>query len=371
MAESVFSSPQTRSPSGSYRSEKGLSLLTTKFVSLMQEAKDGVLDLKVAADSLAEWQKRRIYDITNVLEGIGLIEKKTKNSIQWKGVNTRCNTKEITDRVQFLKAQIEELEMKEKELDTQRTLLQQNTKRILDDPMINRFAYVTHDDICNAFGGDTLLAVIAPSGTQLDVPVPEPGQNGQKKYQVNLKSQTAPIQVMLLNKPSSSSKPVVLSVPPPDDLCVVPSPPTTPASLEKCHSFIPEHAVPLQEQYMTSAVDLQIDCTVRSGPCLTMPVSLTATGSETESNDDIQQINADDLQTLLPLDVGSMLNMSTVDQSKEETEESTVGDVLQEIMSTEVLPLLQLSPNPELGYSFNLNDNEGLVDLFDVRILNY
>nr|XP_015210287.1 PREDICTED: transcription factor E2F5 isoform X4 [Lepisosteus oculatus] len=261
--------------------------------------------------------------------------------------------------------------MKEKELDTQRTLLQQNTKRILDDPMINRFAYVTHDDICNAFGGDTLLAVIAPSGTQLDVPVPEPGQNGQKKYQVNLKSQTAPIQVMLLNKPSSSSKPVVLSVPPPDDLCVVPSPPTTPASLEKCHSFIPEHAVPLQEQYMTSAVDLQIDCTVRSGPCLTMPVSLTATGSETESNDDIQQINADDLQTLLPLDVGSMLNMSTVDQSKEETEESTVGDVLQEIMSTEVLPLLQLSPNPELGYSFNLNDNEGLVDLFDVRILNY
>ncbi|XP_069047036.1 transcription factor E2F5 isoform X2 [Lepisosteus oculatus] len=153
MAESVFSSPQTRSPSGSYRSEKGLSLLTTKFVSLMQEAKDGVLDLKVAADSLAEWQKRRIYDITNVLEGIGLIEKKTKNSIQWKGVNTRCNTKEITDRVQFLKAQIEELEMKEKELDTQRTLLQQNTKRILDDPMINRFAYVTHDDICNAFGG--------------------------------------------------------------------------------------------------------------------------------------------------------------------------------------------------------------------------
>lgn len=37
-----------------------------------------------AADSLAVKQKRRIYDITNVLEGIGLIEKKTKNTIQWK-----------------------------------------------------------------------------------------------------------------------------------------------------------------------------------------------------------------------------------------------------------------------------------------------
>jgi len=31
-------------------------------------------------------QKRRIYDITNVLEGIGLIEKKSKNNIQWKGM---------------------------------------------------------------------------------------------------------------------------------------------------------------------------------------------------------------------------------------------------------------------------------------------
>uniref|UniRef100_A0A4W3IX17 E2F transcription factor 4 n=1 Tax=Callorhinchus milii TaxID=7868 RepID=A0A4W3IX17_CALMI len=64
MAESL---PQTPS-----RHEKSLGLLTTKFVSLLQEAKDGVLDLKVAADTLAVRQKRRIYDITNVLEGIGL-----------------------------------------------------------------------------------------------------------------------------------------------------------------------------------------------------------------------------------------------------------------------------------------------------------
>lgn len=30
-------------------------------------------------------QKRRIYDITNVLEGIGLIEKSIKNQITWTG----------------------------------------------------------------------------------------------------------------------------------------------------------------------------------------------------------------------------------------------------------------------------------------------
>lgn len=33
---------------------------------------------------MAVKQKRRIYDITNVLEGVGLIEKKNKNIIQWR-----------------------------------------------------------------------------------------------------------------------------------------------------------------------------------------------------------------------------------------------------------------------------------------------
>jgi len=83
--------------------------LTKKFINLIKHAEDGILDLNKAADTLEvtlvqfpsifiycckillfegflsfQVQKRRIYDITNVLEGIGLIEKKLKNRIQWK-----------------------------------------------------------------------------------------------------------------------------------------------------------------------------------------------------------------------------------------------------------------------------------------------
>jgi hypothetical protein len=36
------------------------------------------------ACAVLQVQKRRIYDITNVLEGVGLIEKKSKNNIIWK-----------------------------------------------------------------------------------------------------------------------------------------------------------------------------------------------------------------------------------------------------------------------------------------------
>jgi hypothetical protein len=64
------------------RYDSSLSILTQKFVDLIHKEVDGILDLNTAAEQL-NVQKRRIYDITNVLEGVGLIEKKAKNLIQW------------------------------------------------------------------------------------------------------------------------------------------------------------------------------------------------------------------------------------------------------------------------------------------------
>ena len=67
----------------SKRTDTSLGLLTQRFVGLLRSAEDGVVDLNRAAASL-NVQKRRIYDITNVLEGINLIEKKSKNNVQWR-----------------------------------------------------------------------------------------------------------------------------------------------------------------------------------------------------------------------------------------------------------------------------------------------
>lgn len=52
----------------------------------------GNLDLNDAVTTL-EVKKRRIYDITNVLEGIGLIKKVSKNSVSWitDTTKTKCN----------------------------------------------------------------------------------------------------------------------------------------------------------------------------------------------------------------------------------------------------------------------------------------
>ena len=58
--------------------------LTKRFIDLLKSSPTKEVDLNEASKTL-EVQKRRIYDITNVLEGIGLIEKTIKNKIRWKG----------------------------------------------------------------------------------------------------------------------------------------------------------------------------------------------------------------------------------------------------------------------------------------------
>lgn len=91
------------------RYDTSLSLLTKKFSQLLQSSPNGVVDLNKASADL-QVQKRRIYDITNVLEGIGLLQKKSKNNIQWKGG---------TDNTQFLtmKRRLKALDDRENQLE--------------------------------------------------------------------------------------------------------------------------------------------------------------------------------------------------------------------------------------------------------------
>lgn len=56
------------------RYDTSLGLLTKKFVDLLEATSDGIIDLNVASVQL-NVQKRRIYDVVNVLEGIGILEK--------------------------------------------------------------------------------------------------------------------------------------------------------------------------------------------------------------------------------------------------------------------------------------------------------
>jgi hypothetical protein len=71
------------------RFDNSLGILTKKFMAVVAESTTGVVDLNVASERLGV-KKRRVYDITNVLEGIELLEKQSKNRIVWMYVRRLC-----------------------------------------------------------------------------------------------------------------------------------------------------------------------------------------------------------------------------------------------------------------------------------------
>lgn len=342
------------------RHEKSLGLLTMKFVSLLQEAEDGVLDLKVAANCLAVKQKRRIYDITNVLEGVGLIEKKNKNIIQWRGRNCQNQSAEAVEQAKRLRSHIAVLDSQERELDRQKDLIEDSIQLLSKDPCNSHYKFVTHEDICNAFSGDTLLAVMAPAGTQLEVPLPEMSQSGQKRYQVNLRSQSAPIQVMLINRDSDGSSPVGFSVPPTEELCSMPSPPDTPT----CQQRYPFSSSQTSSFYCSQdslCSDHQVALTDHE-EALTLSSSPLDLHMECHS-DSVVSLSHDHLDLMGPefqpvMDMSNLLKLSGAGDHLRD-DRAAAADLIEEFMSAD-----------GMDYSFNLDDHEGVCDLFDVQILN-
>ncbi|XP_067652100.1 transcription factor E2F5-like [Haliotis asinina] len=350
------------------RHEKSLGLLTTKFVSLLQEAKDGVLDLKVAADQLAVRQKRRIYDITNVLEGIGLIEKKSKNSIQWKGAGPGCNTREISDRLVTLQNDIDDLDRQERELDQHKLWVQQSIKNVTDEVTNTRLAFVTHEDTCKCFKGDTLLAIQAPSGTQLEVPIPEIGPGYKKNYQIHLKSHAGPINVLLVNKDADSTSPVVVQVPPPkDESAENPSnqnvDPTTQGRTGQ------------RSQGKRSPVKSPLKQTQQASLETTAPITRMATRSSPRKNSQelIPQASTSTSVSSFPTTPSGFDSLPSdilFDPSRSDIDID--GAFIDDFIDSNALtPLLRLSPPPsDRDYYFNLDDTEGACDLFDVPLLS-
>jgi len=206
MAEAVVDDKRESSASAmpkqkTCRYDSSLGLLTKKFVSLIQNAPEGILDLNQAATSL-NVQKRRIYDITNVLEGIGLIEKKSKNNIQWKGMGPNSGTN-IEQTLDKLKEDIRISIAHEQWLDDAIEQMQSSLRELAEDSENADYAFVTHEDIRNiaSFNADTVIAIKAPSGTTLEVPDPDEGMEyPQRRYQIYLKSQSGPVEVFLVSQ---------------------------------------------------------------------------------------------------------------------------------------------------------------------------
>ncbi|KAI8350154.1 E2F/DP family winged-helix DNA-binding domain-containing protein [Blakeslea trispora] len=172
----------------SCRYDSSLGLLTKKFIALLRSSTQGDLDLNSAALQL-KVQKRRIYDITNVLEGIHLIEKNSKNHVRWIGSHNTSNlsstgtttpitaatattTNDLEQRLELLKSYNQTLENEQKQLHLFKQQVDQEIESMIKSN--SPYCYLTLDDIAKfevimAAQQEALVVVNAPYDTDIEV----------------------------------------------------------------------------------------------------------------------------------------------------------------------------------------------------------
>ncbi|XP_063280847.1 transcription factor E2F6 isoform X2 [Prinia subflava] len=174
------------------RFDASLVLLTRRFMALLKKAPDGVLDLNEVATTLGV-RKRRVYDITNVLDGIHLIQKRSKNLIQWIGNNLDQVVGKAPQQ-QNLRDELSDLSAMEEALDELIKNCAHQIFELIDDKENAKLAYVTYQDIrsIQAFQEQIVIAIKAPEETKLEIPVPK-----DDHIEVHVKSTKGPINVYL------------------------------------------------------------------------------------------------------------------------------------------------------------------------------
>ncbi|ELW69565.1 Transcription factor E2F1 [Tupaia chinensis] len=127
-----------KSPGEKSRYETSLNLTTKRFLELLSRSADGVVDLNWAAEVL-KVQKRRIYDITNVLEGIQLIAKKSKNHIQWLGSHATVG---LGGRLEGLTQDLQQLQESEQQLDHLMHICTTQLQLLSEDSDTQRYPWI-------------------------------------------------------------------------------------------------------------------------------------------------------------------------------------------------------------------------------------
>ncbi|KAM8832279.1 transcription factor E2F6 [Spinachia spinachia] len=174
----------------SKRIDVSLWMLTQRFLELLLASPDGSVDLRHVT-AVLQTRRRRVYDITNVLEGISLIKKKSANKFKWIG---SCQISSfLRTHQQKFQRELDNMKLVEETLDSLIKTCAQQLFDMTDDEQNAEAAYVTHEDVgrLDAFREQTVLVVKAPEETKLEVPPPK-----EDNIQVHLKGGRGPITVL-------------------------------------------------------------------------------------------------------------------------------------------------------------------------------
>lgn len=191
----------TTNQSSKKSNETTLTHLTKRFVKLLNSSTERVINLNEASSRLSV-AKRRIYDITNVLEGIGLLQKTSKNVTRWIDCprdspfaaqqTTATSAAPAATNIASDATDLDKLAKTYKLLEEGVNHLKAEIRQQLS----GEGAYVTYQDIKSFFNDQIVIAVKAPPETRLEV---------NESLQIWLKSENGEIEVYLCPQYASSS----------------------------------------------------------------------------------------------------------------------------------------------------------------------
>lgn len=180
----------------SARSENSLYNLTRRFLKLVGTAPDHNISIQQASVDL-NVGKRRIYDITNVLEGLGLLSKWSVSSARWVGGSIDRYILDGEDKENRDGAGLDAegilrgdgLDETLCRLNEEISMLSQSEKNLAN-------AYVTYADLQGlpSLGNSLVFAVKAPSETTMEYPRYEKGF-----YKLKLSSEQGAINIFYVS----------------------------------------------------------------------------------------------------------------------------------------------------------------------------
>ncbi|EAT41054.1 AAEL007279-PA [Aedes aegypti] len=306
--------------SGSKRLEKSLAMMTVNVVDLLKKAPKGILNLGEATKILEVRQKRRIYDVTNVLEGIGLIEKYGKNSVKWRGDSLTPDPRDVTRKMRLLKHDRSSLLSFEAVIDEQLKVIRQCTDITRTNESTISYAYVTSEDITDAFGAQTTNILARNSSTHTPI------DDDPKTLRIS-SAKGLPLDVRLLREPNGA--------------CF--SRPMRRANVRRKHNNHQYKRLEARRRDEKSAIDVQ---------------------HEQDTNSDrIAHADDDERERLeLQLDAEMLFGNDLTKLSRFHTQSLDRANHENYIDS----PFIALDPPESCSYTFCLAPNEGIPDLFDL-----
>lgn len=156
----------------SSRIENSLQSLTKRFFIYLEMTYPEYIDTNNLASFLCV-SKRRVYDVLNILEGLGYLKKRSVNNLEWIGGNFKgyLQDKENIENKNFTNdPEILELEKEEKELDKQISEYNFSVQNILQQELSIKNAFVNNKEILDipTLNDKLVFVVKAPPETFLE-----------------------------------------------------------------------------------------------------------------------------------------------------------------------------------------------------------